>query len=255
MAGMAYLKVYHDLSDTLALMDDAAAGRLFKAVLAYSKTREMPAIDGAELLVFSMLRGQIDRDADAYDEKAMRGRENGARGGRPAKTESVISEPEKTQSVFQEPEKTQSVILKPEKTQDKDKDKDKEEDKDKDYKEPKESKPEKSRRAAAPARPSLEEVRAYCRERGNDVDPEAWYDHYTANGWKIGGKSPMRDWQACVRNWERNGFGNGNGNGNGSQARAAPTNPALIYQRGGIDMDALDRLGKDFWMDDEEAAT
>ena len=52
-------------------------------------------------------------------------------------------------------------------------------------------------------RPSLDEVIAYCTERGNSVDPQKWFDYYTANGWKVG-KNPMKDWKACVRTWERN---------------------------------------------------
>ena len=50
--------------------------------------------------------------------------------------------------------------------------------------------------------PTLEEVKAYCAERGNKVDPERWYDYYKANGWKVG-RAPMKDWKASVRNWER----------------------------------------------------
>ena len=52
-------------------------------------------------------------------------------------------------------------------------------------------------------RPTIEGVSAYCRERGNTVDPQAWMDHYTANGWKVG-RNPMKDWKAAVRQWERN---------------------------------------------------
>jgi len=55
-------------------------------------------------------------------------------------------------------------------------------------------------------RPTLEEVVDYCKERGSKVDAQAWYDYYTANGWKVG-KNPMKDWQAAVRTWERNGVG------------------------------------------------
>lgn len=50
--------------------------------------------------------------------------------------------------------------------------------------------------------PTLDEVRAYCSERGNDVDPEKWMDHYQAKGWLIG-KTPMKDWKAAVRTWEK----------------------------------------------------
>lgn len=50
--------------------------------------------------------------------------------------------------------------------------------------------------------PTLEEVEAYCRERGNRVDPERFLDYYTSNGWKVG-KNPMKDWKATVRTWEK----------------------------------------------------
>lgn len=53
------------------------------------------------------------------------------------------------------------------------------------------------------SKPTLEEVREYCRERNNFVDPEKWFDYYTANGWKVG-KNPMKDWRATIRTWERN---------------------------------------------------
>lgn len=50
--------------------------------------------------------------------------------------------------------------------------------------------------------PTIEEVKAYCDERNNGVDPQAFVDFYTAKGWKVG-KDPMKDWQAAVRTWER----------------------------------------------------
>ena len=52
------------------------------------------------------------------------------------------------------------------------------------------------------SRPTIEEVKAYCQERNNRVDPERFIDYYTANGWKVG-KNPMKDWKAAVRTWER----------------------------------------------------
>ena len=52
------------------------------------------------------------------------------------------------------------------------------------------------------APPSLEEVRAYCTERNNNVDPEAFIDFYESKGWKVGNQT-MKDWKASVRTWER----------------------------------------------------
>jgi hypothetical protein len=50
--------------------------------------------------------------------------------------------------------------------------------------------------------PTIEEVKAYCIERNNNVDPQRFIDHYTSNGWMVG-KNKMKDWKASVRTWER----------------------------------------------------
>lgn len=51
--------------------------------------------------------------------------------------------------------------------------------------------------------PTPEQVAEYCRERKNTVDPNKFFDYYTANGWKVG-KNSMKDWKAAVRTWESN---------------------------------------------------
>src|SRR5262249_21992676 len=66
--------------------------------------------------------------------------------------------------------------------------------------------------------PTVAEVAAYCRERGNSVDAEKFVDHYTSKGWVVG-RSPMKDWKAAVRStWEKN------------NTTAAPSKPALRDQ-------------------------
>jgi hypothetical protein len=61
----------------------------------------------------------------------------------------------------------------------------------------------------------VEEVGAYCTERGNSVDAEAFVDFYASKGWMIG-KNKMKDWKAAVRTWEqgdkRKGVKNGGRN-------------------------------------------
>lgn len=49
--------------------------------------------------------------------------------------------------------------------------------------------------------PTLDEVRKYCQERNNNINPEKFIDHYSSNGWKVGNNT-MRDWKAAVRTWE-----------------------------------------------------
>lgn len=50
--------------------------------------------------------------------------------------------------------------------------------------------------------PTVEEVNAYCLERKNGINAQSFCDFYESKGWLIG-KSPMRDWKAAVRTWER----------------------------------------------------
>ncbi|MCR5769388.1 MAG: DUF6291 domain-containing protein [Lachnospiraceae bacterium] len=49
--------------------------------------------------------------------------------------------------------------------------------------------------------PTLEEVKAYCEERKNTINPQRFIDFYTGKGWMIG-KNKMKDWKATVRTWE-----------------------------------------------------
>jgi len=53
--------------------------------------------------------------------------------------------------------------------------------------------------------PSLGEIKAYCEERKSIVDPQQWFNYYSANGWKVG-RNAMKDWRASVRYWESNGY-------------------------------------------------
>lgn len=67
--------------------------------------------------------------------------------------------------------------------------------------------------------PTVDEVAAYCQERGNGLDPEAFVDFYTSKGWMVG-KNPMKDWKAAVRTWERSEGRGTSGAGNRVQPRA-----------------------------------
>lgn len=57
--------------------------------------------------------------------------------------------------------------------------------------------------ARAAGVPSLDDVRAYWAAARLAGNPEQFFDHFQANGWKVGGKTPMKDWQAAARNWSR----------------------------------------------------
>ena len=50
--------------------------------------------------------------------------------------------------------------------------------------------------------PSVDEVSAYCAERGYTFDPEAFVAFYESKGWKVG-RNPMKSWQAACTTWQK----------------------------------------------------
>ena len=50
--------------------------------------------------------------------------------------------------------------------------------------------------------PTLEEVKAYCAERQNNIDAERFVDYYQASGWMISRGQKVVDWKALLRSWE-----------------------------------------------------
>ena len=76
---------------------------------------------------------------------------------------------------------------------DKDKDKDKEEDKEDIKKKSKKFVP-----------PTLEEVRAYCLERKNNVDAKKFYDYFTVSNWIDSNGNKVKNWKQKVITWENN---------------------------------------------------
>lgn len=52
--------------------------------------------------------------------------------------------------------------------------------------------------------PTLEMVKKYCDARNNKIDPQYFLDSNSLKGWVYGkNKTPIKDWQACVRTWEQ----------------------------------------------------
>lgn len=49
-------------------------------------------------------------------------------------------------------------------------------------------------------KPSVEEIREYCKEKGLDIDAEQFFNFYESKGWMVG-KSPMKNWKAAIATW------------------------------------------------------
>lgn len=175
--GQCYVKAYYDWIEQTAALSDAERGRLFIAILEYARSGLEPKLDGRESILFPVFRAILDRD----NKKSCTYSENGKKGGRGNKAmESQLKQNKANESENNNiRHKTED---KRQKTQDEDKD-------------------ERVSRAKRFTPPTVEEVAAYVKERGSDVDAQRFVDFYSSKGWAVG-KNPMKDWRAAVRTWE-----------------------------------------------------
>ena len=179
MAEVTYIKIFVDYLDAIEPLGDAERGRLFTSLLTYARTGEAPQLGGNERFLFPMMRAQLDRDIAAMA-GVSEARSKAAKASKSSKCEQM----QQMQANAANADKS---------SKDKDKDKDKDDDK-----------KGNGAREARFTPPSIEEVAAYCQERGNGVDAARFVDFYSSKGWMVG-KSRMKDWKAAVRNWERSG--------------------------------------------------
>jgi hypothetical protein len=53
--------------------------------------------------------------------------------------------------------------------------------------------------------PSLDLVKTFFKiESFPELEAHKFFNHFQSNGWRVGGKSPMKDWHAAARNWMLN---------------------------------------------------
>jgi hypothetical protein len=95
MAELPYVCLYSRYLLTLNPFTDAERGRIMMAMLTYSTSGEVPEFEGNERFIWPTIQAQIDRDAEAYQEKCTKNRVNGAKGGRPSKNQTVNPETER----------------------------------------------------------------------------------------------------------------------------------------------------------------
>ena len=91
-----------------------------------------------------------------------------------------------------------------------DKEKEKDKDKDKDLKE------NDKRKAFSP--PTLEEIKAYCKERNSCVDAEKFFEYFDTGGWVDSKGNKVKNWKQKIITWEKYG-------GN----RSSPQRPATKF--------------------------
>lgn len=148
-------------------------GVVYNAIYGYALDGIEPELTGIAKAIFLLVKPQIDANNSRY--------ENGKKGGKPKANQNETKTEPKTNQTETETEPNVNVNVNVNEN---------------DLKE--------NTKRKVFTKPTVEEVKAYCVERKNNVNPDKFIDFYESKGWLIG-KNPMKDWRACVRTWEKGG--------------------------------------------------
>ena len=170
--------LYDSWGELIANLPDEMAGQLIKQIITYAFDMEQPTTENPAIwAMFSMIKTKLDEDAEKYQAKVDRLKNNSERNRHDIDT---ISERNQNDIGGVSESVSDSVYI---------------------YESDKDIKKEKEQKKRF-IKPTIEEVKVYCQERDNGVNPEAFIDFYESKGWKVGNQ-PMKDWKAAVRTWEK----------------------------------------------------
>ena len=171
---------YGSFFEALSCLEDDTRLKCYDAVVEYALTGNEVELEGVSKAVFALIKPQIDANNERYV--------NGCKGGRP-RTKTIGFEKEsniKTIGFEKHSVSENQTITKQEPNENENvNDNENEKEKKRNF-----------------IKPSVDDVKVYCAERNNKVDPYRFVDFYESKGWKVGNQ-PMKDWKAAVRTWEK----------------------------------------------------
>ena len=168
-----------------ALVDsvpDETAGKALKAAFRYFDSKEMDELDPLAFAVFSVIKPYIDESFNDYQKSVDTGRAGGKKrwskagdkGDSPpiGPLSNPIGVSTEADAEADAEADTEANVCKADKPP--------------------------TRTRFCP--PSVGDVKAYCAEKGYNIDPQRFVDYYESNGWMVG-RNKMKSWQAAVRTW------------------------------------------------------
>lgn len=192
---MAEIILHEDYRGMLEKLTPEQVKNLVLGMMDYAEGKE-PDFDFIVDMAFTCIRPRIDKDTEKYNRTLEQRRQAGIKSGEArSKKGTTVNESERPLTTVNETEREERTPTKATNINI---------DINKDLNTERENiLKEKVTpvRAARFVKPTLGEVEAYCRERGNSISPQGFINYYEANGWKVG-RNPMKDWKAAVRTWE-----------------------------------------------------
>lgn len=188
---LKYLKMPFMIAESMKELGEVELGRLVKAMISYAWGDEDAKLKGNEKILWNAIKGDIDEQKESHAKRCEVNKTN-----RNESSRIVTNRNESSRIVNgkEEEEKTE---------------KEKKATKEKSKEEKEVGEKEIAREARTPTRtggknipPTLDEVKAYCKEKNNGVDAEKWYYFYASKGWMVG-SNKMKDWHMAVATWAR----------------------------------------------------
>ena len=161
--------LFYDCEPIIEKMPSDMAKKLWLALFHYAKTGMMPeGLTDVEQCIFYSLKEGIDEAKKKHainQEKGRKGMESRWHKTTPETPQKAKEEPKPQEPIKStiEAEKPKRNVFKP---------------------------------------PTIDEVQAYCNERKNGIDAEAFVAFYTSKNWMIG-KNKMSNWKMAVITWEK----------------------------------------------------
>ena len=207
MADKNSFVLFLENKEVFDMLPDEDCAALIRGIFQYETDGTEPELSLAAKCVFVMIKQQLDRNREKYEEKS---RVRSGAGKKSAEARANKKGTNSTNVNFVEQKGTNSTdsdsdsVSVPDNVPDNVSDNvsesvsesvsvsvsDKE----------RESKREKRTRFSPP---SHDDIRDYCAQKGISIDPDAFIDYYGQQNWKLSNGNKMTDWKAAVRNWAR----------------------------------------------------
>jgi len=173
--------VYHEWREAVKELPLEDAGRLWGALFDYSENGLLPEFIGALRMAFNFMKIKLDYDQGKYETRCNQNRTNINKRWSSSAYDGIRPYTNNTnQNINQNRNQNSNQSQNQKNSRNLDK-------------------PRISSRFTPPA---LEEVKRYCRDQNNRIDPKCFIDFYEARGWKLSSGIAMKDWRAAIRNWE-----------------------------------------------------
>ena len=182
MAGKPGFMVYHKDFRALDKLNDASFHRVFRAACEYSETGDVSEeLDGAEAIVFELLRNRLDEDDRKYRKRVEAGRNGGLKSGEARRNVNI----EATRSNAKQIEANRSKRTNTNSNTNS-------------------NTISLSERGGAEGEreiiyPDAEEVKRYADAAGLAVNAEAFVAVNEGRGWRDNNGQPIRDWQTWLQ--------------------------------------------------------